>query len=575
LSSPNWTNGTAAGAGAATWGSGAGGISGPVTVANSLVGSTTNDNVGSGGVTVLTNGNYVVDTPFWANGVGAVTFGSGTAGVSGAVSAVNSLVGSSTDDFVGYGGVTALTNGNYVVSSPNWTNDTPAQLGAVTWGSGTAGISGPVSSTNSLVGSSDGDKVGSGQPLGGQFGPGAAGVTALTNGNYVVDSPHWSSSTAALAGAVTFGNGAGGISGPVSAANSLVGSSGGDVVGSNGVTALTNGSYVVSSWQWTNSGAGLNGAATWGSGTAGISGPVSAANSLVGGVANFRRFLFSIVVDNVNGTFYALFLRDGGGHVRVGSQGTLSIQGDVYILNQSASGALSISGNVVLNVANTLQVDSSSATAVTLSGNAQVDAAQTFIVGGDKVSGNARFADAPTIHDSGASLADPLSSLAAPTGGTSYAAVKLSSGTIMIGPGAYPSITVSGTAHLIMTPGVYIIGTGGVTISGNASVTNTTDAEGDGVLIYNNGGLNVSGSASVNLTASSTGMYADVAIFQARTDTSAVTVSGSAELNLNAAALYAANVQSVVTVSGSAQVAAALVVNELTLSGNSDDTADD
>ncbi len=251
----------------------------------------------------------------------------------------------------------------------------------------------------------------------------------------------------------------------------------------------------------------------------------------------------------------------------------LAVQGDVYILNQTASGALNISGNAVLNVEGTLQVDSSSASAVELSGNASVNAAQTLIVGGDQTSGKAGFTQAPVTHDTGASVADPLAGLTAPTSGNSRPAVNLSNGTITIGPGAYPSITVSGNAHLILTPGVYVIGTGGITISGSATVTNQTDALGDGVLIYNNGALTVSGSAGVNLTASSTGIYADVAIFQARTDTSAVTVSGNAMLNLNGSALYDANTQSVVTVSGNAQVAAALVVNELTLSGNSDDTA--
>ena len=48
----------------------------------------------------------------------------------------------------------------------------------------------------------------------------------------------------------------------------------------------------------------------------------------------------------------------------------------------------------------------------------------------------------------------------------------------------------------------------------------------------------------VNLTAFSTGTYAGLAIFQARSDASAVTVSGNANLNLNGAVLYAANVQS-------------------------------
>ena len=128
-----------------------------------------------------------------------------------------------------------------------------------------------------------------------------------------------------------------------------------------------------------------------------------------------------------------------------------------------------------------MQVDSSSASAVNLSGNASITAAQTLIVGGDLVSGNASFTHTPTLHDTGASVADPLAALAVPTGGTSYAAVNLSgNGTLTINPGVYPSISVSGNAKLILTPGIYLIGSGGVTISGNATVTNTTAAGGRG-----------------------------------------------------------------------------------------------
>src|SRR5204863_5873758 len=94
--------------------------------------------------------------------VGAVTWGSGSAGVTGVVSPSNSLVGSTALDRVGYGGVTVLTNGNYVVDNYNWSRSGVAEAGAVTWGSGTSGISGAVSATNSLVGTTDHDEVGGG-----------------------------------------------------------------------------------------------------------------------------------------------------------------------------------------------------------------------------------------------------------------------------------------------------------------------------------------------------------------------------------------------------------------------------
>src|SRR5262249_18788819 len=126
---------------------------------STLVGSSANDHVSSGGVTALNNGNYVVRSSDWDGQRGAATWGDGTAGVSGAVGAGNSLVGSDPGDQVGVGsngvGVTALANGNYVVQSPNWGGG----RGAVTWGDGTAGVSGAVDAGNSLVGSSTDDHL--------------------------------------------------------------------------------------------------------------------------------------------------------------------------------------------------------------------------------------------------------------------------------------------------------------------------------------------------------------------------------------------------------------------------------
>ena len=69
-------------------------------------------------------------------------------------------MGSTADDQVGAGGVTALSNGNYVVRSPYWDNGAAADAGAVTWGNGTSGVTGAVSAANSLVGSTAGDQVG-------------------------------------------------------------------------------------------------------------------------------------------------------------------------------------------------------------------------------------------------------------------------------------------------------------------------------------------------------------------------------------------------------------------------------
>ena len=97
----------------------------------------------------------------------------------------------------------------------------------------------------------------------------------------MVISPSWDNGGETDAGAATWGNGLTGVSGEVSAGNSLVGSTAGDQVSSNGVTALNNGNYVVQSSYWDYGQVQDAGAATWGDSTTGTSGTVSLANSLV------------------------------------------------------------------------------------------------------------------------------------------------------------------------------------------------------------------------------------------------------------------------------------------------------
>ena len=261
VSSPDRANGANAQAGAATFCKSDGSTVGTVSATNSLVGSSAGDFVGNGGITVLSNGNYVVDSSDWSGARGAVTLCKSDGSTVGTVSATNSLVGSSGGDFVGDNGVTVLSNGNYVVDSSGWSGN----IGAVTFCKSDGSTVGAVSATNSLVGSSAGDLLG------------GDGVTVLSNGNYVVDSSNWS----ALKGAVTLCKSDGSTVGTVSIANSLVGSSAGDQVGSHKVTVLSNGNYVVASGFWS----GNTGAATFCKNDGSTVGTVSATNSLVGSSA--------------------------------------------------------------------------------------------------------------------------------------------------------------------------------------------------------------------------------------------------------------------------------------------------
>ena len=298
--SPNWQAGGTTSVGAVTWGNGqstGGGVRGAVSAGNSLVGQYLYDNVGgdyqrganTAGLVLLANSNYVVVVPGYHSNIsqanltfGAVTWGSGTAGVKGTIGSSNSLVGSTSGDQVGLLGITALPSGNYLVVSPNYSGSGTSRYGAVTWASGTAGIKGFISNSNSLVGGRRDDQVGS------------EGVLVLPNGNYLVISPSWSGSGGNTSiGAVTWGSGTAGLKGFISASNSLVGSTAGDGVGTDGngtaVTVLPNSNYVVFSPYWDNrTGSPVTdaGALTLGDANGGTVGPITGCNSIVGNTAN-------------------------------------------------------------------------------------------------------------------------------------------------------------------------------------------------------------------------------------------------------------------------------------------------
>ena len=134
-----------------------------LTVISTLTGTIAGDSVGSGGVAVVGNGNFVVLSPSWngaATAVGAATWVDGALGLNGSVSTGNSLVGASQSDNIGSGGVINLANGNYIIKSPNWHVGVSSNAGAVTWANGNAPVTGTVGSAYSLVGSSGGDNVG-------------------------------------------------------------------------------------------------------------------------------------------------------------------------------------------------------------------------------------------------------------------------------------------------------------------------------------------------------------------------------------------------------------------------------
>ncbi len=246
-----------------------------------------------------------------------------------------------------------------------------------------------------------------------------------------------------------------------------------------------------------------------------------------------------------------------------------------YILNSTTGNAVIASGNAVVKLPGGLYVDSSAANAVTGSGNAQINAGYTLQVeGGVSTSGNA----SATKTGTPASTGDPLSSLPLPgvAGLTNYGAVSVagnSSATLQ--PGIYNSIQVSGNAKVTLSnsgSGIYIIEGGGLTVSGNASLSGT------GVLIFNAGSayngttdggkfgsINLGGNGTISLSGMTSGVYAGVVIFQSHSNTQALSLSGNGAAGITST-LYAPAAN--VGISGNAQLNGTLIAATLTVSGN-------
>ena len=391
VGSPNWDNGLVVNAGAVTWGEGVGGTVGTISETNSLVGSAANDGT-SMTVTALTNGNYVAALPHWDNAttadVGAVTWGNGTGGSTGTISTANSLIGSTLNDYA-LQSINPLKNGNYVVDSPYWDSPATTDAGAVTWGNGLGGTVGTISAANSLIGSMKYDFAKADNT-------GSNVITALTNGNYVVSSPGWDRGTATNAGAVTFGNGLGGTVGEINVTNSLVGTKSGDQIGSL-TAALPNGNYVTGSSNWDNGSLSNAGAVTFGNGIGGLVGTVSSTNSILG----FRKDdlvssggITPLTVGSMNGSFVVSSINwsNNGGLVEIISpqymqeslqQEYASNAGSDNILTPNQITALLNAGeNVILKANNNLSVNSAIVTNNPLDngGDLALNAGQSILI---------------------------------------------------------------------------------------------------------------------------------------------------------------------------------------------------
>ena len=323
-------------------------VTNPLAGASILSGSAVGDYVGNGGIYSVSGSQFLLRSPNFGGGVGALTYlDAANPPSSGVVSSANSLVGSSALDNLGgtntllgavgsktlvlnksnagsiylmdttaVAGRTGVLDGNkglvgstvgdfvnasfnndyysagkVFITAPNWDNGGATNAGAALRldASLSNAPTGTIGSGNALVGTSSVDRVG------------FSGVTQNAQG-YYVRNDYWSNGTIANAGAITFfGLGAAMPTGAVSDANSLIGTAGNDLSGVYFADINAGNKLLLMAPNY----GGGKGAVRLVDFAAGIKGTLDNTNALVGSTSG-DRVGSNVSLTTLGGGFYAL-----------------------------------------------------------------------------------------------------------------------------------------------------------------------------------------------------------------------------------------------------------------------------
>jgi hypothetical protein len=248
----------------------------------------------------------------------------------------------------------------------------------------------------------------------------------------------------------------------------------------------------------------------------------------------------------------------------------------IYVMNPSASGAMSANGNVTVNSSCGLLIDSSSSSGLTVNGNTSITATNIGVVGGYSSNGNSSFSPTPKTGVIAAS--DPLAYLNAPTvgscahtnfslngnNGSSGSPYQLYAGTYCGG------ISINGNSVLHFNAGTYVLAGGGMNINGNATMTGT------GITFYDTtgtggyGAITLNGNSQANFSAPTSGPLAGILFFQDRAVSSGAgsTINGNSSSTFDGA-IYFATTTVNFNGNSSSNGYSIVVANKLVLNGNS------
>jgi carbon monoxide dehydrogenase subunit G len=246
----------------------------------------------------------------------------------------------------------------------------------------------------------------------------------------------------------------------------------------------------------------------------------------------------------------------------------------IIVLDPSSSGSLTDNGGGAGTATGKIIVDSSSPSGLVVTGGGSLTSPEFDLSGSPGYSTSGGGTITGTIDSNQPPTPDPLAYLPEPDPTTlgltqqSNNTVKLQNqGSLSLQPGVYKGgINVTG-GSLTLAPGIYYMDGGGFSFSGTGNLTAT------GVMIVNmpknnSDTISITGSGVIDISPMTTGIYAGISLWQQRTSTNTITVSGGGAGSTISGTFYAQHGLLKVSGGNSAGVGSQYISYDLDITGS-------